>query len=208
MSFIVFSQKDSISSNNKYWEDQLYFGLTYNVLTNQPSSVSDSEVSYGFSLGYIKDIPLNKKGITAFGIGLGYNYDFFSHGLVVNSSDFSVNNAVTNNKIKTYNIEVPIQFRIRTSDAVTYSFWRVYFGARLSYNFFNKFQYTFEGEDFNITNVDTYNKFQTGLELSAGYGAFNFYAYYGITPIFDNAKLNGDDIETSILKLGLIFYLL
>ena len=56
----VFSQKDSISINQKYWEDQLYVNVTYNILNNQPDDIDANEVSYGIALGYIKDIPLNK----------------------------------------------------------------------------------------------------------------------------------------------------
>ena len=203
------AQEDSSNTHKKYWEDQLYFGLNYNVLINQPSGVDPSKVSYGVQLGYIKDIPVNKKGTTAFGLGIGYSYDFFSHSLVVNNAEeFSINANVSNNKLKIYNVEVPIQFRIRTSDAVTYSFWRLYVGARFSYTFSHKFQYTLADEDLEFFNIDNFNKFQTGIEFSGGYGAFNLYAYYGLTPIFDNALLNDENINTSILKIGLIFYLL
>ena len=213
ISFITlntFSQKDSLNVNSKYWEDQLYFRLSYNILQNQPSGVGPTNVSYGFSTGYIKDIPLNKKGSRAIGIGVGYSYDFFDQDLVVNSSDFikDEDNTVNNNKLKIYDIELPIQFRIRTSDAVTYSFWRVYFGARFSYNLLHKFQYIDDGLDYEFKNLSTYNKFQSGIEFSAGYGAFNFYVYYALTPLFSNATLVDEVINTSILKLGLVFYLL
>ena len=203
-----YAQIDSLNTKGSYWEDQLYFGITYNVLLGQPEGVEASNVSYGFSAGYIKDIPLNKEGTIAFGAGLGYSYDLYTHGLVVDDTSFFLNSEVNSNRFKTSNIEVPLQFRWRTSDAVTYAFWRVYFGVRVSYNFFNRFQYSLSGEDFEFTNLDTFNKFQTGLELSAGYGAFNFYAYYGLSPVFKDAFLDNERIDTKILKVGLIFYLL
>jgi len=202
------AQKDSLNVNKSYWEDQLYFSLTYDVLKEQPSTLESSEVSYGFSTGYIKDLPVNKKGTIAFGIGVGYSYDIFSHDLVVKSNSFEVDSDVSSNRFKMYNIEFPIQFRWRTSDDVTYSFWRVYLGSRLSYNFFNKFQYVLEEIDYSFSNIESYNKLQTGIELSAGYGAFNFYMYYGLSPIFKDAFLNEEVISTSVAKFGLIFYLL
>lgn len=205
----IFSQKDSLDVNSKYWEDQLYINITYNIFNNQPEDVSTSEFSYGLSFGYIKDIPLNKKNTFAFGIGLGYNYDLFTHSLVVNNTNnFTVNEAISSNKLKTHNIEFPLQIRWRTSDAVTYSFWRIYAGVRISYNLANKFSYTLEDEDFNFNNIDNYNRLQTGIELSVGYGAFNLYTYYGLSSVYDNATYNAENIDTSILKLGLIFYLL
>jgi len=62
-----YAQIDSLNTKGSYWEDQLYFGITYNVLLGQPEGVEASNVSYGFSAGYIKDIPLNKEGTIAFG---------------------------------------------------------------------------------------------------------------------------------------------
>ena len=180
---IVFSQIDSLTVNNAYWEDQLYINVTYNIFNKQPDNVNDSELSYGIAFGYIKDIPLNKQNTFALGVGLGYNYDLFNHSLVVNDTDtFSIGN-VSSNNLKNHNIEFPVQIRWRTSDAVTYSFWRIYTGFKVSYNLYNKFSYTLDSEKFTFKNIENYNKLQTGIELSVGYGAFNLYVYYGLTPI-------------------------
>ena len=79
-----------------------------------------------------------------------------------------------------------------------------------SYNdhFSNKFQFTENDINFKYKNVDAYRKLQYGLTVSAGYTDFNAYVFYGLTPIFENAKFNGEDINTRILKFGLIFYIL
>lgn len=208
-----FSQKDSLQLGDRYLEDQLYMNISYNVLTKQPSTVGSSGFSYGVSAGYIKDIPLNRRGNYAFGIGLGYNYDSFNHGLrlVENNGgiSFEVDSQSTSNVLRLHNIELPIQFRWRTSDAVTYSFWRVYAGMVVRYNFYNGFTNTLNGTTTRLTNVDNYNKWQTALTLSAGYGTFNFYVSYGISPMFTSgATLNGEAINSKILKIGLSFYLL
>jgi len=204
-----FSQKDSLHIGDTYWEDQLYLSVTYNILNNQPTGVGSSDVSYGLSLGYIKDIPFNKEGKIALGLGFGYNYDVFRHSLVFNeTSTFSVNDNVSSNRIRLHNIEFPLQLRWRTSDIETYSFWRIYAGVRLTYNFSNRFSYILDDIESVYKNIDYYNKFQTGLELSAGYGAFNFYIYYGLTPIYENATYDAKTLNTGIAKFGLIFYLL
>lgn len=204
-----FSQKDSLAIGDRYWEDQLYLTITYNVLNNQPNSADSNGFSYGISAGYIKDIPLSPQGKFAIGIGVGYNYDSYNHGLIVSDSDIQViNDEVLNSKFKTHTIEFPIQFRWRTSDAVTYSFWRVYSGMKLSYNIYNKFLYDFNSQQVVVDNVDVFNKFQAGFEMSLGYGAFNFYVYYGFTPLYKNAILNQQRVKTTNAKFGLIFYLL
>ena len=86
----VFSQRDSLQIGNKYWEDQLYIDVTYNLLANQPKQLGETGFSYGVALGYMKDIPFNNTGKTALAIGLGYSHDSFSHGLRVLKGNLSV----------------------------------------------------------------------------------------------------------------------
>jgi len=184
----MYAQIDSLKIGDSYWEDQLYVNVTYNILVNQPEGVENSQLSYG--------------------VGLGYNYDFYNQSLVVQDNIFTVNNEASSNRLNLHNLELPIQIRWRTSDAVTYSFWRVYLGVKVSYNLSNTFSYTLNNEDIRIRNIDSFNRFQTGLELSFGYGAFNFYTYYGLSTLYDDAVLVNETINTKALKLGLIFYLL
>ena len=211
LSVNIYAQKDSLQVGDSYWEDQLYINVSYNILDKQPEEVSKSGFSFGFAAGYIKDIPLAKSGKIAFGIGLGYGFDAYNHGLKVvegKPSSFQFDNSITNNKLKLHNLEMPIQFRWRSSTVNTYSFWRFYTGIKLSYNISNNFAYDDGGAKIDISNLAEYNKFQTGLILSAGYGTFNFHVYYGLTPIFKNATLNGRKINTNIIRFGLSFYLL
>ncbi|WP_246143007.1 porin family protein [Tenacibaculum adriaticum] len=205
---ISFSQKDSLQLGDSYWEDQLYLNITYNILDKQPTGFGNGGFSYGFSAGYIKDIPFNRRGNFSTGIGIGYNYDSFSHNLTPNNVDFTSNPDAISSQIGLHNLEFPIQIRWRTSDAVTYSFWRIYTGVKLSYNLSNNFTYTIDNEKFSFTNIDKYNNFQTGLELSVGYGAFNLYVYYGLTPMYKDAYIDNEKIDTTITKFGLIFFLL
>ena len=63
--------------------------------------------------------------------------------------------------------------------------------------------------DVQLSNLDVFNKLQYGLTLSAGYGTWNFNIYYGLNPIFDNsAQLNGMPIDSTALKIGIMFYIL
>lgn len=204
-----FSQVDSLKIGDKYLEDQLYLGVSYDVMLNQPKGTSSSSFSYSFSFGYIKDIPLRKEGDIAVGIGAGYGFNSFNHGLqTTNGNSLQLATDITSNKIILHNIELPIQFRWRTSDAVTYSFWRIYSGIKLTYNFSNAFKYVQNNRAIKFTNIPIYRDFQAGLEMSAGYGTFNFYFYYGLTPIYKNVTINNETVNSNILKFGLIFYIL
>ncbi|WP_299678819.1 porin family protein [uncultured Tenacibaculum sp.] len=206
---ILFSQADSLKLGDKYLEDQLYLGVSYDIMLNQPKGTSSTGFSYSLSFGYIRDIPLNRKGNFAIGVGAGYGFNSFNHGIqVLDDSTIQLAVDISSNKLVLHNLEFPIQFRWRTSDAITYSFWRIYSGVKMTYNLNNSFNYVENGNSFEFANIPIYNNFQTGLELSAGYGTFNFYMYYGLTPVYKNVVINNTSVNSNIIKFGLIFYLL
>lgn len=212
ISLSVFAQKDSLNIGDKYLEDQLYILATYNVLRDQPSNVKNSGFSYGFSGGFIRDIPLNKNKTLGLGIGVGYGFDSFNHGLKVtennNQVTFEVDNSLTSNKLRLHNLEIPIEFRWRNSTAKRYDFWRIYTGVKITYNLSNRFEYNLNDETFVFTNVSRYNNWQTGFIFSAGYAAFNFHFYYGFSPILKNSSIGTNNISTKVMKFGLTFYVL
>ncbi len=207
-----FAQKDSLQIGDRYAEDQWYLMISYNQFFDQPNQVKGSGFSYGLSSGFIKDFTLNQQGNFSVGLGLGYNYDSFNHGLRVsqvnNEVTFEVDNSLTSNELFIHNLEFPFEIRWRGSDANTYRFWRVYAGIKASYNISNTFKYNNGTESFSFKNVSRYNKWQYGLTLSVGYDAFNAHIYYGLTPILKDASVGTTDISTKIIRIGLIFYLL
>lgn len=206
------AQKDSLQLGDRYSEDQLYFLISYNQLYDQPDPIRGSGFSYGLSGGFIKDFPLNREGTFALGIGVGYNYDSFNHGLKVselnNVVTFEVDNNLTSNKLTLHNLEFPIEFRWRNSDAQTYSFWRIYGGVKATYNLSNTFQFDDGSQTSTFKNVSRYNDWQFGLTLSVGYNALTAHMYYGLSPILANSSIGTSEISTKIIRIGLIFYLL
>jgi len=209
---ICLGQKDSLELGEKYRDDQLYIGFTYNQLFSQPSQAGGSGFSYGFSGGFIKDIPFTKQGDLSLGIGIGYGFDSFNHGLKVtelnNIYSFSVDNTISSNKFSTHTLEFPLEFRWRTSTAKKYKFWRIYTGIKFGYNLSNRFNYVENLTAIDLKNIPNFKKLQYGLTISAGYDAFNAHIYYGLTPILENANIGTSSINTKILKIGLLFYVL
>ncbi|AUC21923.1 hypothetical protein BTO15_07340 [Polaribacter sejongensis] len=208
-----FAQKDSLNLGDRYAEDQIYVAVSYAQFVDQPQEIFKSNFSYGLSVGFLKDVILNKQGNVSIAAGVGYGFDFFNHELKVeeinNTTDFSNDETISANLFKSHNLEFPLELRWRTSTANKYSFWRIYGGIKFSYNFSNKFQFDDEnGNTFKYQDVSNYNKLQYGLTLSTGYDEFNINLYYGLTPVFENSTINGEVINTKILKFGLIFYLL
>lgn len=209
----ISAQKDSLQLGDKYSEDQIYASISYAQMFSLPTPITKSKFSYALSAGFIKDFTLNKKGSFSIAGGVGYGYTFFNHELkvyVVNDVIVFANaNTVSSNFFKSHNLEFPLEFRWRTSNANKYNFWRIYTGIKFLYNLSNSFEYLdANSTQFSYDNLASYNSLQYGLTFSAGYDEFNINIFYGLTPIFENATINGENINTKILKFGLIFYIL
>jgi hypothetical protein len=212
-SVITFAQKDSLNIGDRYADDQIYAVVTYNQMYNQPNGITRSGFSYGLSTGFMKDIILNKEGTISVALGAGYGFDFYNHELKVEEINgatlFSEDNTLTSNKFFSHNLEFPLEIRWRTSTANKYKFWRIYTGVKFLYNFSNTFEYIDANEiKTSYSNISSYNKLQYGLTLSAGYDAFNFHVFYGLSPIYKDATISSEEINTKGLKFGLVFYFL
>ncbi len=200
-----------------YREDQFYIGVTNNLFGNKPKDLSQSGFSSGFHLGFIRDMPVNKKRNVSIGLGLGYSANSFNENILVSKDNqgnvsYSIlldDNTYTKNKFSNHFIEVPLEFRWRTSTPTEYNFWRIYTGFKLSYMFANKTKYIGDLGDFKYTNIDDFNKIQYGLTLSVGYNTWNVHMYYALNSIFsDEAKVSGQPLNMNVIKIGLMFYIL
>lgn len=212
-----FSQvnKDSLLISDKYLEDQLYLGVTYNVLINQPKTIDFSGFSYGIIAGFIKDIPFNKRRNFGVGLGVGYSFDSFNHSMQVvennNKLEFKNRENTKSNKMLLHSLEFPFEIRYRTSTKTKYNFWRIYTGVKVAYVFVNDFKYITQNSEevVKYSGIDNFANWQIGLTFSFGYASFNFYANYIATPVLKNAYLNNSlKIETERINLGIIFYIL
>jgi hypothetical protein len=203
------------SIDTKYKEDQFYFGVTYNVLGNMPSGVSQSGFSSGFQLGFIKDMPINKERNWAIGLGLGISSNSINQNLRIietnNKYSYEVlaNGSYSKNKFSQQLIEVPFEIRWRTSTPLSSSFWRVYTGFKLGYLISSSSKYKDANEEVKLTNIKAFNNWQYGLTLGIGYDSWNAYMHYNINSIFDAAaQVNSKSIDMNLIKIGIMFYIL
>lgn len=200
-----------------YREDQFYVGLTYNALSTAPSGVSIRGLSGGIQAGFVRDMPLNQRRNLALAVGLGLSYDQFGQNLFIGSKEggeshfeiFEDASSFVRNRFNMAVVEVPIEFRWRTSTPTEYRFWRVYTGLRVGYAYWH--QATFIAKDFTVrtTNISEFDPLRLTATLSFGYNTFNFIAAYSVNPFFKDAEtVEGQKIDLRSLKLGLIFYIL
>ena len=222
VSSMLFAQQpkeaDTTFVDNKYREDQFYLSVTYNLLGKKPREIKQSAFSSGIHFGFIRDFPFNERRNKAVGIGLGLSINSYNQNMLI-SQDSDGNytyqiideNEITikRNKFTTYLIEIPFQYRWRTSTAKDYNFWRVYSGVKVGYLFHNSSKFKGSMEDVKFSGIEDFNKLQYGLTLSAGYSTWNFSVYYGLNSIFkDTARLDGKSIDMNSVKIGLMFYVL
>lgn len=209
--------KDSIV-DTKYREDQFYAGVSYNLVTKSPSGFNLKGVSGGIHFGYLRDMPINEERTIAVALGLGFSFDQYGQNLFIgeDSSENTIfrilDNSVeyTSNRLSVASIEVPFEFRWRTSSPTIYKFWRVYAGVKPGYMYWYRSQFKQPNNTVSQTKIPEFQRISLGATLAFGYGTFNFYANYSILPFFNDATL--DDTNETIafhpLKIGLIFYIL
>ncbi|AUP78960.1 porin family protein [Flavivirga eckloniae] len=205
------------SVDSLYKEDQFYAGVTYNLLGKMPENVSQSGFSLGFHLGFIKDMPINKKRNVAIGLGVGYSANSYNQDLLIDKDNMGnttytvleSSSTFTKNKFSSHLIEVPLEFRWRTSTASDYNFWRIYTGFKIGYMFTHTTKYRGDLGRIGYSNIKDFNNLQYGLTFSAGYSTWNVYVYYALNPIFtDDVIVNGKRVDMNAVKIGLMFYIL
>lgn len=207
---------DTAGLDPHYLEDQFYVGLTYNFVLNKPEGVSQRSLSYGLMGGFIKDIPLNPRRNVAIGIGLGYAVNSYYTNLRASEAEtgysygiLESNSSFKRNKLETHLIEMPLEFRWRNSTAATYKFWRIYTGLKLGYVVGSRSKLVTDNFKDSFYNTDSRN-FRYGIMLNFGYHTFNIHAYYALNNLFEDGTLtqDGQNIEFTPLRIGLIFYIL
>jgi len=204
-----------VERDSLYREDQFYTSFTYNVLTNMPKDVGQNKFSAGFTIGFLRDFPINENRTFSIAPGIGYAVQNYNYNLIVNGSDqlpqyelISDSTYYEKNKLSLNYIDIPIEFRWRNSTAESHKFWRVYTGVKFSYLFHSRSKFVGDGGKTLVINNDDLNKFRYSVYLAAGYNTWNLYVQYGLNPIFKEGSVNGSSLDMSSVNIGLMFYIL
>ncbi|WP_369769650.1 porin family protein [Flavobacterium sp. WC2416] len=222
--FNAFSQEESVPLAEKaptkidslYREDQFYFGFTYNTLQQKPAGLSQKKFSTGLSLGFLRDMPINKDRTVAIASGLGFSYNNYNQNVAITGTNqlpvydiIDSKATYSKNKFTQLLIDLPVEFRWRTSTYESHKFWRIYGGVKFSYLIYDKSVFSDGDGKTTITGNKDFNKFLYGLYVSSGYNTINVYAYYGLNSIFKKtAQINGEQLGIKSLNIGVIFYIL
>ena len=202
-----------------YREDQFYLGFTYNILTGSEEDISQSGFSGGFRTGFIRDWPLNERRNIALGTGIGWALDTYGQNLFIGEGPGSEETIFEvmdedvimydKNRFTIYSLEVPLQFRWRTSTPISHKFWRIYTGLQMGYIYYFRSSFEQPGNTVSQTEVPELQRLRLGATFTFGYSTFNFYFYYSLNSFFnDSAQVEGEVLDLRSFRVGLMFYIL
>lgn len=205
-----YTERDSL-----YREDQFYVSFTYNILSNTPDKVTQNKFSAGFTMGFVRDFPINEDRTLSIAPGIGYGLQNFNYNLIVNGDSvipkyelISDSTYYEKNKLSLNYLEIPIEFRWRNSTIESHKFWRIYTGVKFGYLFYSRAKFVGDGGKTLIVNNEDLNRFRYSVYLAGGYNTWNAYIQYGLNPIFKKGSINGSSIDMSSVNVGLMFYIL
>jgi hypothetical protein len=196
-------------ADSLYREDQIYASIGYPLLIDTPEDLTQNKLSHTFSLGFIRDMPINSARNLAFGIGLGLNYNVVYTNLQF-TDDMEATTFVSGDVINQWSsvdAEIPLELRWRSSTPMNYQFWRIYAGVVGYYSLSAKQRVrTFLSE--STTSLSVQN-FRLALRLSVGNNTWNLTYTLPIDSFFDFDKPahNKSLSQIKTAKLGLIFYI-
>lgn len=202
-----------IKIDSLYREDQFFFSFTYNTLQSKPSGLSQDKFSTGFSMGFLRDMPIKKDRTIAIATGLGLTYNNYIQNLAITGTNQDAVYAIVDsdynkNKFSQFLVDVPIEFRWRTSTYESHKFWRIYGGVKFSYLLNDRSLLNDSSGKNIIKGNKDFNKFLYGVYASVGYNTVNVYAYYGLNSMFKSASIADKNIDMKALNIGLVFYIL
>ena len=210
--FTQLSFTQSVISKDFYREDQFYFGSSYFIQTVPIENFKQNGFSGNFQFGFVRDLPLNNNSTKAIGIGLGYERNFFTSNIQPIETDGNIDYRIvisrfleSKNKISFSSFVIPIEYRWRRSSIDQYKFWRIYTGLKIKKNFplYSNPSY---GSEITIDEIEDWT---TSIYLNAGYNTWNVSLEYDLNPILKNKKTsNGENLNISFFRLGLVFYIL
>jgi Outer membrane protein beta-barrel domain len=214
VSEIITQKKETkVKIDSLYREDQFYFSFTYNLLKNNSLDLKQTKFSTGYSMGFLRDMPINKNRTHAIALGLGVSYNNYNQNLAITETNDSriytlIGTSYNTNKFSQVLLDVPLEFRWRNSTYESHKFYRIYGGLKFSYLLYDTSVFDGNQGEIVLNNNKDFNKFLYGVYIATGYNTWNVYAYYGLNSVFKTATINNEKINMNALNIGLIFYIL
>ncbi len=197
------AQIDANTNDSKDWKnnrDRIIFQFGYAGWLHSDSVLKTEWFSRSASIYFNYDVQFGKSNFSfAPGIGLTSDNVYLNSGISIDdstnvSSFFLLPNqdAVKSNKISITYIDVPLELRFRTKPDKHDNSWKIAAGLKigLTAKTLSKLKISEEGENriYKTTNLQNTMGYHYGPTFRFGYGWFNLFAFYSLTPFFEENK--------------------
>ena len=192
-------------------EDQIYFSIAYPYFSDAPSELIQNKLSYSFSLGFIRDMPINRKRTLAVGLGLGWDVS-----TVFNNMQFEVlDGAITataiqgeyqKNVLNMQSFAVPVELRWRNATESKHAFWRIHTGISLHIPLRVVAKNT-SLEGVQKSTSLPHNSTLLRWNVYFGFNTWNISIAHDLRPWAKSSTTN-NSFDVKFTKIGLIFYIL
>ena len=192
-------------------EDQLYWSIAYPYFSNAPNTLIQNKLSYAFSVGFVRDMPINKQRSLAVGIGLGYdqatiyNNNLFTYARN-NISATVIEGGYQQNYLRMQSLAVPLELRWRNATETKHAFWRIHTGVSVHFPMqFKSYNKTSTGQ-INTTKLPSKGTILR-WNVHFGFNTWNISIAHDMQPWATFGALNRE-FDMNFTKIGLIFYIL
>lgn len=213
--FLVFTLllASEIFAQQAYREDQVYVDFNFILQNTDDNRFSDNGFSRSLHVGILRDVFLTSSGRYSLGIGVGYGLTRLVNNIEIETQadDFSISYPRPDRSYRNFftfhELQLPIEFRWRTSSESVHQFWRIHAGYRLGYPFATKYK-PFFGADYPTQGV--LSSWQHEINLAVGYNTWNLRFAYQLNPLINSSlrKVGDQSFRLHFFQIGLIFYLL
>ena len=192
-------------------EDQIYLSIAYPYFSDAPNTLIQNKLSYAFSFGFVRDMPINKQRSLAVGIGLGYDQaTIYNNNLFTyagnNISATVIEGGYQQNYLRMQSLAVPLELRWRNATETKHAFWRIHTGVSVHFPMqFKSYNKTSTGQ-INTTKIPSKG---TVLRLNVhfGFNTWNISIAHDMQPCATFGASNRK-FDMNFTKIGLIFYIL
>lgn len=208
---MLFSPVAAQQHSSDFREDQLYFGVAYPYFSTPPETLIQNKLSYALSMGFVRDMPINKSRTWALGLGVGWdvtkwytNTRFSASGNTISAS--TLTDDYQQNFLSMQSLALPFEVRWRNATATKHAFWRIHTGVSLHVPMHLKSVFTSASGFQNRDSLPINGTFLR-WNLHLGFNTWNISIAQDLQPWAVSNTLNSQ-FDMKSARIGLVFYIL
>ena len=192
-------------------EDQIYLSIAYPYFSDAPNTLIQNKLSYAFSIGFIRDIPINSQRTLAVGVGLGFDQATLNNNTLFTQTGNKIDALVIEegykqNYLRMQSLTVPLELRWRNATETKHAFWRIHTGVSVHFPMQLKSQAKTRTGQVYTTKLP-YEGSVLRWNVHFGFNTWNISIAHDMQP-WATFKASNKEFNMKFTKIGLIFYIL